>query len=124
VTASQTAWERFLRQVDLSGDCWLWVGTKQTKGYGQFWFNGRGVLAHRWLHEEMYGPISDDMTVDHTCGTKTCVNPAHMEIVSRAENSRRRHERINAELARLTELASVAVLLGVTPAQVLEAVSD
>jgi hypothetical protein len=31
------------------------------------------------------------MTIDHLCLNKTCLNPEHMEIVTRAENTRRAH---------------------------------
>lgn len=37
------------------------------------------------------GPIPGGMTVDHLCTNKVCVNPEHLEVVTIAENSSRRH---------------------------------
>jgi len=33
--------------------------------------------------------VSEGLTIDHLCGVKRCVNPDHMEVVTRGENTRR-----------------------------------
>ena len=48
------------------------------------------MLIHRKVWEEARGPIPEGMTIDHLCMQKTCINPDHMEVVTRSENSRRR----------------------------------
>jgi hypothetical protein len=54
--------------------------------------NKRTALAHRVAYEALVGPIPDGMTIDHLCRNKRCLNPAHMELVTRGENTRRAHE--------------------------------
>lgn len=37
-------------------------------------------------HTPTRGPIPSGMVVDHLCRVRSCVNPDHMEVVSRGEN--------------------------------------
>lgn len=71
-------------------ECWTWTGARNPKGYGSV-ANGRGgsMLAHRKAYEHIVGPIPDGLTIDHLCLNKACVNPAHMEPVTRGENNSR-----------------------------------
>ncbi|NWN89184.1 MAG: HNH endonuclease [Micrococcaceae bacterium] len=78
---------RFLTKVDKSkGGCWLWIGYLNRSGYGTFGVNGKAMLAHRWSYEHYIGPIPDGLDIDHLCRVRHCVNPAHMEPVTNAEN--------------------------------------
>lgn len=79
-------------KVTISGDCWEWTGARNPKGYGSV-TNGKGgsMLAHRRAYEEVVGEIPDGLTIDHTCENTSCVNPAHLEPVTLAENIRRRY---------------------------------
>ncbi|WRS30563.1 HNH endonuclease signature motif containing protein [Actinomycetaceae bacterium MB13-C1-2] len=81
----------FNAKILVRGDdeCWPWEGGFNSKNYGVFSLEGVAKLAHRVAWEQANGPIPADMTVDHLCQNKKCMNTAHMEIVSRAENSRR-----------------------------------
>lgn len=88
-----TAEQRFWSKVDRSGDCWLWTGKLLPVGYAQFGVEGRRhVAVHRYAHELLIGPISEGFEVDHLCFVRHCVNPAHLEAVTPAENKRRMHE--------------------------------
>lgn len=97
----------FSKYVDRSGDCWRWAASANKGGYGQFTITAYGsilakVLAHRLAYAEhcwqndLPFPWSsrrsspEALTVDHTCRTKLCVNPAHLEPVTNEENIRRR----------------------------------
>lgn len=72
------------------GGCWLWTGHVQNAGYGMTSFSTGSQLVHRWSFEYVMGiKIPDGMTIDHLCKNKLCVNPLHMEVVTRAENIRR-----------------------------------
>ncbi len=66
--------------------CWLWIGSATDRGYGQFWFNGKPIMAHRAAYEIAKGPIPKDLVIDHLCRVHRCVNPDHLEVVTRGEN--------------------------------------
>lgn len=67
-------------------DCWEWQGPKSRDGYGVFC----GVRAHRWAFEYLRDAIPEGLQIDHLCRNPPCVNPWHMEPVTRAENLRRK----------------------------------
>lgn len=91
--------ERLLAQVDKNGPapehrpdlgpCWLWIGTVDRWGYGQMKWQGRRPGSHRVAYELLVGPIPEGLTLDHLCRVPGCVNPAHLEPVTQAENNRR-----------------------------------
>ncbi len=66
--------------------CWLWLGKVADTGYGKASLAGREVYAHRLFYETHVGPILPGLTLDHLCRVRLCVNPAHMEPVTRAQN--------------------------------------
>lgn len=76
-------------RVDENG-CWVWSGARDRHGYGKFGHNS--ALAHRWSYENFVGPIPAGLHLDHLCRVRACVNPAHLEPVTNAENVRRRNE--------------------------------
>lgn len=86
---------RFVAKVHRNpfSGCWLWLGAVNDGGYPLFWHDGRCRRAHRWIYEQRVAPIPAGMTVDHLCNRPGCVNPAHLEVVTLAENVRRQHER-------------------------------
>lgn len=70
-------------------DCTVWIGATNNKGYGILQVDGKRVLAHRVAYEAEYGPIPDDLRIDHVCRVRNCVNPLHLEPVTHGENTRR-----------------------------------
>jgi hypothetical protein len=52
---------------------------------------GREVpqLVHRIAWEAVHGAIPDGLTIDHLCRNPSCVNVAHMEVVTQRENNLR-----------------------------------
>lgn len=74
--------------IDESG-CWVWQGGIISSGYGLTTDNGARKLAHRYYYEKYKGPIPNDLELDHLCRNKKCVNPDHLEPVTRAINTRR-----------------------------------
>lgn len=67
--------------------CWLWKGARNRYGYGVVRWHGAARLAHRVSYELHRGPCPPEL--DHLCRVPACVNPAHLEGVSHAENVRR-----------------------------------
>lgn len=59
----------------------------KTTGYAVY----KSFLAHRAAHTHAHGPIPVGMVVDHMCGTRSCVNPAHLRLLTNRENPRRKN---------------------------------
>lgn len=70
---------------DCQSGCWVWQRYINPDGYGTV----GPKRAHRVYYERYVGPIPEGMDLDHLCRNKTCVNPAHLEPVTEAENVRR-----------------------------------
>ena len=94
--------DRLMRKVALSDDpdgCWIWTGAQSGREgarYGRIWAGRRSPAghpcadqAHRVSYEIAVGPIPDDLEIDHLCRVGLCVNPDHLEPVTRLENQRR-----------------------------------
>ncbi len=80
--------------VDSETGCWVWQGAKSSQGYGSVRERANGgtgqtLKAHRVFYEEHVGPIPVGLHIDHLCRNHACVNPAHLEPVTNADNARR-----------------------------------
>lgn len=81
--------DRFFSHVEKTDTCWKWTG-RRVNGNGPYGTYSSGSLAHRVSYMFHRGPIAAGMEIDHTCRNTLCVNPDHLEPVTRAENIRRR----------------------------------
>ena len=71
--------------------CWIWIGASNITGYGQFGHRGKVRTAHRVIYETLFGPQLG-LEIDHLCHIPACVNPSHLEAVTKQENNRRRRK--------------------------------
>jgi hypothetical protein len=72
-------------QVNESTGCWLWTGATNDKGYAVIRIDGYLHRAHRVLFDVLVFPPPD--TLDHLCRTHHCVNPDHLDPVTRGVNA-------------------------------------
>lgn len=64
--------------------CWLWPGAIDEWGYGR----QANRLAHREAYRKLRGEIPPNRQLHHICGNPSCVNPAHLQVVTPAEHRR------------------------------------
>lgn len=80
-------------QVRPNFGCWLWLGCKDRKGYGRFWYGEkrRSAGAHSVAYEMMLGEPAPKapLSIDHLCRNRACVNPFHFDVCSRGKNAAR-----------------------------------
>jgi hypothetical protein len=79
-----------LEEGPLSTPCWIWAGRTMPNGYGMRTKFRKSVYAHRYYFQAFYGvEIPKGTDLDHLCRRRNCVNPTHLEMVSRQINARR-----------------------------------
>ena len=78
--------KRFADKVNATNDgCWLWQANVSQGGYGRFQWKGKAMYAHRWIFQQLYGDAGS--SIDHICVQAACVNPKHLQIVTRGQNT-------------------------------------
>jgi HNH endonuclease len=72
--------------------CWFWNGTHDTQGYSRARFptgSSDPQYVHRIVYELERQSIPARLELDHLCRNPGCVNPDHLDPVTRRENLRR-----------------------------------
>lgn len=73
--------QRFWEKVEKTDSCWNWLGGK-TAGYGRIKIKNKCVYAHRFSYSLLKGKLDPNLTIDHLCRNRACVNPDHLEQVT------------------------------------------
>ena len=84
---------RFLEKIrPRSSGCWEWIGalhTTQWGSYGVLWNGEKPERAPRIAYKLFRGPLPDHLLPDHLCRNTICVNPWHLEAVTKKVNTLR-----------------------------------
>ncbi len=91
--------ERFWAKVQKTDTCWVWTKI-DALGQGRLYppSNNKYIAAHHYSYELHKGPIEQGKLIIQTCGVRHCVNPEHLDKLTRAEyfQLRKKREALNA----------------------------
>ncbi len=79
--------EKIRRRLLPQGECLVWQGATNSRGYGVVRINGKLDLVHRVVYKRCTGPIAEGHQVHHTCHVRKCANYIHLWSIPRAENA-------------------------------------
>nr|WP_315462663.1 hypothetical protein [uncultured Sphingomonas sp.] len=88
---SKAVVERFKSKIGngAADECWMWQGYRTKFGHGQFWIEGRAVVASRIaLAIKLGRPLTSAEAACHSCDNPGCCNPAHLWLGDVAANNR------------------------------------
>ena len=76
-----------VRPVNDPNECWIWEGAVGSDGYGRVRRKGATFSAHRYSYELFKGPVPEELCVMHRCDVPLCVNPTHLCLGTKADNT-------------------------------------
>ncbi len=102
--------DRVLPPPGFLGPCWIWRGQLDEDGYGILSFKGESWRAHVFFYIKKVGPVLPGLEIDHRCKVRACVQPLHLEAVTRQENMARAglFKLTDTQVEEIRELAAMA----------------
>lgn len=99
--------QRLKNKTITRNGCWEWQGAKKKFGYGRTIVGSRrnksrkGMSAHRAMWTAVHGKIPQSKWILHHCDNPACINPEHLYLGTRTENTRDRELRRRNKVPRL-----------------------
>jgi hypothetical protein len=84
---AQSLDEAFELYTEEQGDCLVWTGHFDAKGYGRISYQGTEQQAHRVAWERENGPLAEGLLVDHKCHNPPCVRVTHLRPATHKQNN-------------------------------------
>ena len=75
---------------DSVDQCWPWRGPSD-RGIPKF----RGRSAARVIYAQVRGPVGDDQILERSCSNSICINPWHMQPITRSESRARKNRTVH-----------------------------
>ncbi|WP_185844598.1 HNH endonuclease [Nonomuraea sp. WAC 01424] len=98
-TPERPALDSLNNYLPAGNGCWVWQGYIDRNGYGRV-YDSTAAQGKRtdWVHRVSYrhykGPIPERYEIDHTCENTACMNPDHLDVVTKSEHVRRTLDRL------------------------------
>lgn len=71
-----------------NGECIEFTGGIGSHGYGVIWLNGKNQNAHKASYLLNVGDVPIGSWVLHKCDNKKCINPYHLYLGDRGQNTK------------------------------------
>lgn len=77
---------RLVKNSRWEGDCLVWIGKRNKRGYGSIEVDGRTWRVHRYVWTVACGPIPEGYVVLHLCDNPSCLNLQHLAVGTQHDN--------------------------------------
>ena len=81
-------YERVMSRLVAEGDCLVYNGARNPRGYGHLANRGRMAYTHRVVYEHHHGTAPAGMVVMHICDNPPCCNIDHLRLGTTSDNVR------------------------------------
>lgn len=74
--------------IEDENGCWIRQSNISKYGYSEIKADGRKHMGHRWVYKMMVADPGE-LDLDHLCRNRACVNPYHLDPVTKKVNNQR-----------------------------------
>lgn len=78
--------EKLITKAKWEGNCLVWFGQKDAKGYGRLRLDKKLQRSHRLAYELKHGKLAAGIVVLHSCDNPSCINLEHLSAGTQQDN--------------------------------------